>query len=172
MRFILAGDLTGTWADFGWIGPQTNHLSTALSLSITGRAGIARTYDYRAQRTVRELAEMRSTRADSAGILDAVRKETYGGVLRDSDPRVDARKKEKEEEKWAQEKARANKAKTNAAKQGAGDTDKTTRGPRFKKWSGDDRASGRKKQESHDTPGATKTDDNPEKEKKKKTDAT
>ena len=45
MRFIVAGDLTGDWADFGWIGPQINPLATVLSMPITDHPDIALAYD-------------------------------------------------------------------------------------------------------------------------------
>ena len=52
-RFILAWDLTGAWADFGWIGSKINHPSTVVARSITDRAGIALTYEYLGQRRSR-----------------------------------------------------------------------------------------------------------------------
>ena len=68
-RFIPVGDLKDAWADFGCIGAQINHLTTAVSLSIKERAGIALAYDYRTQRAIRKLPKMRSTRTDYAAIL-------------------------------------------------------------------------------------------------------
>lgn len=57
MRFTIAGDLTGAWADFGWIGSRINHLDTALSISIAGHAGVDLIYDYTQQRTIQKLAK-------------------------------------------------------------------------------------------------------------------
>ena len=89
----LPGDLTGAWAGVGWIESQINQLETAVSLLIAGHSGISPTYDYSALRALRKLAKMRPALSGCPAILGAPHKETYGGVLRDSESRTDSLKK-------------------------------------------------------------------------------
>ena len=111
---------------------------------------------------------MRSPRADYAGILDSIHKETCEGAIRDFEPTSDALNKATGKEKASKEKARANRAQTNEAMAGGDDTTKPPTGRRGEMWSGDQREIWRKQQETHDTPDATKTDEKPEKEKTEK----
>ena len=125
MRFILAGDLTDAWADFGGLTAQINMLGIVLDMAITDHAGIALTYDYRIHQLIRKLAHKRSTTADYFSLLSSVQADVKAGVIRDFEFHADAIKKEKEKEKTEKEKARKEKGK---GKGGKGKGDKPTDG--------------------------------------------
>ena len=94
-------------------------MENVTALSITGRAGIARTYDYRIQRSIQKTAIMRSTRKDCSTPLDTIRKEAYGGAIRDFESRSDALKKETERERRRRRKQGRTKTKRTAQKRTA-----------------------------------------------------
>ena len=96
LRFVLACDLTGVWAEFGGIAAQFDHIAVVLGLSISDHAGIAATYDFRMRRAVQKLAKNRPTRADYFEFLSNISKDIRAEILRDFEARSDEMKKEKE----------------------------------------------------------------------------
>ena len=97
--FIRAGDLTDAWAEFGGITAQLSHIAVVLGLSITDKAGVAVTYDFRTHRAVRKLAMNRSTRTDYFEFLSNINKDIRADVMRDFEARSGEMKKEKERER-------------------------------------------------------------------------
>ena len=60
MRFVMAGDLTGAWADFGGgLVAQLNLVALAPDMSIADRPGVAITYDRRIRRHIQKLSQKR-----------------------------------------------------------------------------------------------------------------
>ena len=99
IRFMRAGDLAGAWADFGRLAAQLNRLAVVLGLAISDHAGIAITYDTRAQRTIRKLAKARSTKADYFSLLSTPYRGIRADVVRDFEIRTESMKKDKDKEK-------------------------------------------------------------------------
>ena len=122
MRFILSGDIADDWSSFGGICAQINHLGVVIGLPITDHAGIALTYDSRAQRMLQKAAKMRSTDTDYFALLSSLNRQVYEAVLKEFESHSDVIKREKEKEKAAREKEK-NAAKRisekGAAKKGA-----------------------------------------------------
>ena len=96
MRFILAGDLMGAWADFGGLTDQINLLGIVLDMPITDHAGIAITYDRRIHQLIRKLAHKRPIASDYFSIPSTAQAEVEAVAIRDFELNADAQKKEKE----------------------------------------------------------------------------
>ena len=67
--FILCGDLSDSRASVGRLVAQFNHLGVVVGLAITGRAGIALTYDLGMRRAIQKSAKIRSLRTDYLNLL-------------------------------------------------------------------------------------------------------
>ena len=139
LRFLLAGDLAGAWADYGGTVAQINHLAVVLDLSITDHPGIAVTYDHRMHRKVHRIAKTRSTRTGYFELLSNLNKEVRTDVIRDFEARADAQKKEKEKEKAGKEKEKEKEPKKKGG--GGKEKDKGKGGRWGRKWSAEDWAS-------------------------------
>ena len=96
MRYIIAGDLTDDWGDFGGVTAQLNRLANVIELSITDRAGIAVTYDRRIRQMMQKSALKRSTDADYFSFLSTLNTDVEAAVIRDFEARIDSLEKEKE----------------------------------------------------------------------------
>ena len=96
MRFVLAGDLAGDWADFGGLADQVNLIALVTDMSITDRPGIPITYDLRTHRHIRKLAQKRSRSTNYFPTLSTAQPDIKAGVLRDFGRRARLIKKEKE----------------------------------------------------------------------------
>ena len=143
MRFVLAGDLTGAWADFGGLQAQMNFIYLITDLSITDHPGIALTYEKRIHRHIQKLAQKRVCNTDYFNILSVIQPDIRAGVLRDFESNTLAIKKEKEAEK---------------AKKGKGaDPKATAKATTRKPWTPDEWAAWKKTQREQQT--ETKTDE-------------
>ena len=87
LRFVLAGDLAGAWANFGGLSAQMTHLGTLLIISATESASIAIAYD-KAIRTTIETESRKRISDDQRGKLIKMLTEehdvTEKQVLRDN----------------------------------------------------------------------------------------
>ena len=133
MRFVLAGDLTDAWADFGGLVAQLNLIALVTDMAITDHPGIAITYDRRIHRHIQKLAQKRVSSTDYFSILSVMQPDIKAAVIRDFEYNTGLIKKEKETEK-------AKKAKTDT------NTDNKNAGKKGKKWSDDDWAAWKKAQ--------------------------
>ena len=152
LRYILAGDLTEAWSEFGGLSAQLSHLSVVIGLSISDHQGIAVTYDFRMHKAAQKMVKNRSSRTDYFGFLSNINKDIKEGVVRDFEARPEEIKKEKE--KAAKEKATKEKPKTGANGKGNRRGDGRWGG----KWTpGDwgDRNAGRAKQTEEEKAPAT-----------------
>ena len=159
LRYILAGDLTDAWCEFGGLSAQLNHLAVVVGLSISDHAGIAVTYDFRMHRAVQKMVKNRSTRTNYFEFLSTLNKDVKADVVRDFEVRAAEIKKEKEKEKAAKEKAGKGKPPADTGAQGKG---KPPRGDgRWgRKWTAEDWAerNANKKQTDETKPTPVKTE--------------
>lgn len=159
LRFIIAGDLTDAWAEFGGITAQLNHLAVVLGLPITDHAGIAVTYDFRLRRAAQKLAKNWPPRTDYFEFLTSVDKDIRADELRGSEARPGELKKEKQKEKAVKEKETKTTDNAQGKKKGEG---------RWKrKWAPEDWAEWNAKR-PRPTPGAAAEAVSTEDAKKKK----
>ena len=79
LRFSLAGDLAGVWAEYGGIVSQINNLAVALDLSITDRPGIDVTCDCRMRRAIQKIATTRSTKTGYFELLSNLNEDVRAG---------------------------------------------------------------------------------------------
>ena len=174
LRFILAGDLTDVWEDFGGLTAQINHLATVIDLSITDHAGIAITYDHRIHVLIQKAALKRSTNTDYFSLLSSLHAETKAAVVRDFETQTEVIKKEREKEKMAKEKEKGAKQRDKKAawekRKADGGKGDAAGHPRWQKpWTRDDWAAwNKKKKEKNESDSAGEDKKTDEKLKKKK----
>ena len=124
--------------DYGGLAVQFNHLAIVLGLTVSGHAGVAITYDARAQRTIQKLAKGRSAKTDYFAMLINLNRDIRADVVQDFEARTEATKKEKEKDK-----EKNAKDKEKGGKKGDKDKEKTKNkdkegNRRSKKWTATD----------------------------------
>ena len=104
LRFILAADLSGAWPDFGGLAGHINQIDVIIEMSITDRAVISITYDFRIRKEIGEIAPKRSPGADYIDFLSNVNSDIRAGEIREFESNATAVKSEKGRERLAKEK--------------------------------------------------------------------
>lgn len=99
MRFVLAGDLADSWAEFGGLVGRLNQLSIVIEMSITYHAGISIAYGHRIHREIRKIAPGRSPNTDYLDFLSNIDTDMRAGVIRDSEAQSEAAKNGRERER-------------------------------------------------------------------------